>query len=272
MPAVSAGRAATTAGVIARSGSGGAPPAIPAAVPEDDLGEAPRRAWRLLTGHESGGLLLWCAASDALMPLVALGEPGSGPVRGLAVLSDAQLVAVAHAGGDMALFRAPADDEDWLLSPPCDPESSADTRSGHAAAAFASAAAFNSASGGIVGSANGGTNSAAVAAAAATTLPTTIKPRRLLLRTHRAAVAAAVGCGLGMVTASALGAIKLWSADALVREARRSGLIPCGVGAAAAAADAAGSAAAAAIAAAQISPRTTSDSSRYAEIDELIYK
>eukprot|EP00878_Enallax_costatus_P045015 GHUV01053847.1.p1 GENE.GHUV01053847.1~~GHUV01053847.1.p1 ORF type:complete len:168 (-),score=46.01 GHUV01053847.1:133-597(-) len=53
---------------------------------------------------------------------------------------------------------------------------------------------------------------------------TTIKPRKAVLRTHRCSLAAAAACSYGVVTASSLGAIKLWTAEALAREAEKLGM------------------------------------------------
>jgi hypothetical protein len=66
-------------------------------------------------------------------------------------------------------------------------------------------------------------SSAATAAAAAGLA--TIKPRRVVLRTHRSMLVAAAACSSGMVTASATGCMKLWLAEGLGKEAERCGLL-----------------------------------------------
>jgi hypothetical protein len=190
-------------------------------VPEDNIGEDPRSSWRLVTGHENGQLLLWNAALDRLQPLVKVGEPGSSPVRAVAVMEAQRVLAVVHANGDLALFARPARDQDWLLT----------SASAAAAATAAAAAAGASAGAGLRGSsadlpvphqeaaAGDGRSSGAAGALS------TIKPRRVVLKTHRSALAAASSCSCGIVTASTLGTIRLWPAHGLGREAERCGLV-----------------------------------------------
>jgi len=90
--------------------------ALPESVPEDGIAENPRSSWRLVTGHDTGQLLLWSAASDKLQPLVIVGDSSQSPVKAVAVLEQQGLVAVAHANGDLSLFLRPVRDDDWLLA------------------------------------------------------------------------------------------------------------------------------------------------------------
>jgi hypothetical protein len=214
---------------------------VPTSVPEDNIGEDPRSGWRLITGHESGQLLLWNAASDRLQPLIKIGDTGLSPVRALCVMEEQGLLAVVHANGDLAMFLRPSRDRDWLMGP---------TTAAAAAAAgclmdgaASGAAGAGAAAGGSAGgSANGqgveqlspatsggaladrGRSGGGIAAAAAGL--TTIKPRRVVLRSHRSMLVAAAACSSGVVTASALGSIKLWPATGLGKEAERCGLLP----------------------------------------------
>lgn len=246
-----------SSGVFGSSGGG---LGLPCSVPEDKLGENPRSSWRLVTGHENGQLLLWCAALDCLQPLVNVGDPGTSPVRAVSVMESQRLVAVMHANGELALFARPARDQDWLLVP-----STATTADAAAAAAAGDAAAAASSAGGTLrqpGSSSGGgalhTGMAEAAASstpaagqhtpaaerqgtgtgasgskastpAAAALLSTIKPRRVLIKTHRSMLVAAAACGSGVVTSSALGSIRLWPAQGLGKEAERCGLVQPGL-------------------------------------------
>lgn len=221
---------------------------VPCSVPEDHIGEDPRSSWRLITGHESGQLLLWNAAADWLQPVVKVGDPGLSPVRALCVMEEQGLVAAVHANGDLALFLRPARDRDWLMSP---------AKSTAGAAAAAAGSTLDGSTGGASPTASGaggsssprgqpgaseqqllspatstgggvgerGKSSGGGAATAAVGL-NTIKPRRVVLKSHRSVLVAAAACSNGVVTASALGSIKLWPAEGLAKEAERCGLLP----------------------------------------------
>jgi hypothetical protein len=222
---------------------------VPMSVPEDHIGEDPRSSWRLVTGHESGQLLLWNAAADQLQPVIRVGEPGLSPVKSLCVMEEQGLLAVVHANGDLAVFRRPTRDRDWLLSPTTNAAAAADGAGAAAAAAAAAAAgggvSCSSNSGSGAGSTPGDNLSHALSCGP-TGLHgerarsggggggdgpngaglTTIKPRRVVLHSHRSMLVAAAACSSGVVTASALGSIKLWPAEGLGREAERCGLLP----------------------------------------------
>jgi hypothetical protein len=207
-------------------------------VPEDNLGEAPRSSWRLVTGHDNGQLLLWAAAEDVLRPLVVVGEPGGSAVRGIAVVDPDGVLAVAHANGDLALFTRPADDADWhLASADGADEEEAWSAPGGAASSPSPVAsrlllrgsssgsgrrmAGGSSSGGGGG---GGAFDSAGSSALASAALLTIKPRRVVLQAVRGNVVAAAACSAGMVTASSSGKVRLWPAKNLVQEAERCGL------------------------------------------------
>lgn len=215
---------------------------VPSSVPEDHIGEDPRSSWRLVTGHESGQLLLWNAASDRLQPVVKVGDPGLSPVRALCVLEEQGLLAVVHANGDLALCLRPARDRDWLMGPATTaaaaPGAAAGgTSDGVGAAPAAAGAPGLGSSGGSAAGEQQLSLSAATAGAgersgksgggggAAAAGLTTIKPRRVVLKSHRSMLVAAAACSSGMVTASALGSIKLWPAEGLAKEAERRGLL-----------------------------------------------
>eukprot|EP00775_Hariotina_reticulata_P009889 gene9889-10046_t len=231
-------------------GAGGMGTALPESVPEDGIAENPRSSWRLVTGHDSGQLLLWSAASDKLQPLVIVGDSSQSPVKAVAVLEQQGLVAVAHANGDLSLFLRPVRDDDWLLAGGRQHKSSSGGLDRLRAAGDHSssggsgirqstdgAARSNRMSFEVSGSAGaaGGDlldadtdtmdgSDCSTAGAAAGALHT-IKPSRVMLKTHRSAVACAAACTAGIATASSLGAIKLWTADSLAREAERGGLV-----------------------------------------------
>lgn len=219
---------------------------VPTSVPEDHIGEDPRSSWRLVTGHESGQLLLWNAAADQLQPVIRVGEAGLSPVKSLCVMEEQGLLAVVHANGDLAVFIRPMRDRDWLLGPT--------TMSAAGDGAGAAAAAAGTVGGGVScssssnsGSAAGSTPGDTLSHALSSGPPaphgdrarsggggggtngaglTTIKPRRVVLHSHRSMLVAAAACSGGVVTASALGSIKLWPAEGLGREAERCGLLP----------------------------------------------
>lgn len=210
---------------------------VPTSVPEDNIGEDPRSGWRLITGHESGQLLLWNAASDRLQPLIKIGDAGLSPVRALCVMEEQGLLAVVHANGDLAMFLRPSRDRDWLMGPTTAAVAAGCSMDGAASGVSGAGAVANCSAG---GSANGqggeqlspATSSGPVAdrgrsggGSAASGL-TTIKPRRVVLRSHRSMLVAAAACSSGVVTASALGSIKLWPAAGLGKEAERCGLLP----------------------------------------------
>jgi hypothetical protein len=211
---------------------------VPTSVPEDNIGEDPRSGWRLITGHESGQLLLWNAASDRLQPLIKIGDTGLSPVRALCVMEEQGLLAVVHANGDLAMFLRPLRDRDWLMGPNtaavaaaagCLMEGAPSGPSG------AGAIAGGGASGHVAEQLSPDTSGTAPAdrgrsgggsAAAAAARLTTIKPRRVVLRSHRSMLVAAAACSSGVLTASAPGSIKLWPAAGLAKEAERCGLLP----------------------------------------------
>ncbi len=65
---------------------------------------SPPAAWRLLTGHENGQLVLWHPKASALVPLIRIGDPTSS-VRGLHVLDEAAgMVVAAHQCGMLQFF------------------------------------------------------------------------------------------------------------------------------------------------------------------------
>lgn len=214
---------------------------IASTVREDGIGECPRSSWRLVTGHENGQLLIWNAASDLLQPLVKIGEPGSSPIRAVAAFEQQGLLATAHANGDLAVFSRPVRDEDWMLSCTAPRPGSSSSHgilsqrltdsAGHSrrpsgSSTAAAPQASTAAAAATVSAAAAASNSSGSAQG----LPghsvlTTVKPRRVVLRSHRCSLAGAAACGYGVVTASSLGAIKLWTADALVIEAERMGLL-----------------------------------------------
>jgi len=224
---------------------------VPCCVPEDNIGEDPRSSWRLITGHESGQLLLWNAAADRLQPLVKIGEPGLSPVRALSVMEEQGLLAVVHANGDLALFLRPARDRDWLMGPATQSTAGgfavdgsvgsgtsgvglaagATGGGGSCQAGTAAFQGYDSAAGAALTSGGGaasdrGRSTGGGSSAAAPAGLTTIKPRRVVLRSHRSMLVAAAACSSGVATASSLGAIKLWPADGLGKEAERCGLLP----------------------------------------------
>lgn len=206
---------------------------IQSTVHEDGVGENPRSSWRLVSGHRNGQLLLWDAASDVLQPLVLVGESGSSPVKAVAALEQQGLLAVAHLNGELVIFNRPLRDEDWMLAPSASnfhtmgaaqiqgpPNSTCGSRRPSAcSAALPTAASASTAA--AAAALPGKVPSFALQSQAALT---TIKPRRVMLRLHRCSLAAAAACCCGVVTASSLGAIKLWTAEALGREAERLGL------------------------------------------------
>lgn len=206
---------------------------VPCSVPEDNFGEHPRSSWRLITGHESGQLLIWNAAADRLQPLVKVGEPGLSPVKALCVMEEQGLLAVVHANGDLALFLRPAHDSDWLMVPRVSAGAAGSldgsVRSGltgRMAKAFSGPHSSGGGAAAAAGGAAGERGSSAAGAAPAPSSLTTIKPRRVVLRSHRSLLAAAAACSSGVVTASVLGSIKLWPAEGLGKEAERCGLLP----------------------------------------------
>eukprot|EP00882_Tetradesmus_deserticola_P011737 GHRQ01012417.1.p1 GENE.GHRQ01012417.1~~GHRQ01012417.1.p1 ORF type:complete len:613 (+),score=232.73 GHRQ01012417.1:203-1840(+) len=208
-----------------------------ASVPEDGIGEQPRCSWRLITGHDNGQLLLWSGASDRLVPLVKVGEP-LAPVRAVTVLEQQGLLVVARANGDVSLFLRPARDEDWVL-PPVQLQQhrlrGAGPRDGPADGA-------RTASGGGIEAGGSGDGSSS-AAAAGDAQPqqqqahqlsqllqhqqglTAIRPRKVSLRSHRSPLVCAAACAAGVATASSSGAIQLWTAEGIAREAERGGLL-----------------------------------------------
>lgn len=217
---------------------------VPTSVPEDNIGEDPRSGWRLISGHENGQLLLWNAASDRLQPVIKIGEPGLSPVKSLCVMEEQGLLAVVHANGELALFLRPTRDRDWLMGPTTTAAPSAATSEGGAGQGISGggAAAAGAAAANAGGSAAGGQTGEQLSPATSTGIPgervrsgggstaaaglTTIKPRRVVLKSHRSMLVAAAACSGGVVTASALGSIKLWPAEGLGKEAERCGLLP----------------------------------------------
>lgn len=206
-------------------------------VHEDGIGEDPRSSWRLVTGHENGQLLLWNAASDHLQPLVKVGTAGSSPIRAVAALEQQGLLATAHANGDLVLFNRPAQDEDWLLQCATAAPSTAGMTPQRVTDSAGASRRPSSSTTLLMPLASTASAAVTVSAAAAAVSGggsnhgpgvglTTIKPRMAVLRSHRCNLAAAAACSYGIVTASGMGAIKLWTADALGREADRVGLLP----------------------------------------------
>lgn len=202
---------------------------VPPIVPEDNIGEDPRSGWRLVTGHESGQLLLWNAAADRLAPVIKIGDPGLSPVKALCAMEQQGLLAVVHANGDLAMFLRPSRDRDWHMGPTTLQLASAAASDGGGAAAAPGGGSAGPSSSEQLPSVtppgaqgergrSGGGGSAAGAAL------TTIKPRRVVLRSHRSMLVAAAACSNGVVTANAVGTIKLWPADGLGKEAERFGL------------------------------------------------
>lgn len=235
--------AAGTASVhsLAAAGSNGslAGSLIASILLEDGIAEDPRSSWRLITGHENGQLLIWEAAVDSLHPLVKVGEAGASPVRAVAALEQQGLVAVAHSSGELVLFNRPVRDEDWMLSCAPAPQAGNSTlgtlavkHQAHCGLDGAGASRRPSGSSRALSHiAHAAAASATMAAAAValrhSTVPcplTTIKPRKAVLCSHRCSLAAAAACGYGVVTASSLGAIKLWTGEALAKEAEKLGM------------------------------------------------
>jgi hypothetical protein len=202
---------------------------VPPIVPEDNIGEDPRSGWRLVTGHESGQLLLWNAAADRLAPVIKIGDPGLSPVKALCVMEQQGLLAVVHANGDLAMFLRPNRDRDWHMGPATPQPASAAASDGGGGPAAATASAGPSSeqllsvalpgAPGERGRSGGGGGAAGAAL-------TTVKPRRVVLRSHRSMLVAAAACSNGVVTANAVGTIKLWPAEGLAKEAERFGLCP----------------------------------------------
>jgi hypothetical protein len=217
-----------------------------ASVPENSIGEQPRCSWRLVTGHDNGQLLIWSGASDRLMPLVKVGEP-LGPVRAVTVFENQGLLAVARANGDVSLFLRPARDEDWVLPPVQLPAQQQqhqqlavcardDTADGAGPACCGSSDAGGSGNGSSCAGTAAGDNTQQQQQQQQQQVQqqaqlleqqglTAIKPRKVTLRSHRSQLACAAACAAGVATASSLGAIKLWSAEGLAREAERGGLM-----------------------------------------------
>jgi hypothetical protein len=160
------------------------------------------------------------------------------------VLEQQGLLVVVRADGDMSLFLRPARDEDWVL-PPMQLQQRQQQRQQQQQQApagnmddAASAAGAANGNGGYTSSSNGGSSSAAAGDMQQEQQPaqqqvqhqhqyglTAIRPRKVTLRSHRTQLACAAACAAGVATASSLGAIKLWSADALAKEAERGGLL-----------------------------------------------
>lgn len=174
---------------------------LPAPVPEHG-GDGARTRWQLLSGHDSGQVLVWNVGRDTLAPACKLGEGGS-PVRAVVALDAWGLIATAHANGELTVFARAAQAADW----------------GGGALSGAASHALSSASVGSAhdsGSGSGGhTTSVGVAC---------VRPRRVVVRAHRSAITAAAGCAAGLVTASSQGTLRLWRAADLAREADKGGL------------------------------------------------
>lgn len=205
-------RATVSSGIISAAASAGLGPesrggsagsgalstgALPASVPEhaavESAADEARRSWQLLSGHDSGQVLVWNVVRDRLTPVCKLGEPGSA-VRAVVSLDAWGLIATAHASGEVALVSRPAQASDW---------------------------------GGGALSTGAGSSSGSIAGPAAPTMSVGIacvRPRRAVLRAHRSSIVAAGGCSGGVVTASGQGTLRLWRSAELAREADRAGL------------------------------------------------
>jgi hypothetical protein len=158
------------------------------------------------------------------------------------VLEQHGLLAVARANGDVSLFLRPAKDEDWVLPPaqlPVQPQQHQqlavcardDTADGAAPAGCGSSDAGGSGNGSSCAAAAGDNKQQQQqhlqqqAQLLEQQGLTAIRPRKVTLRSHRSQLAFAAACAAGVATASSLGAIKLWSAEGLAREAERGGLL-----------------------------------------------
>jgi hypothetical protein len=154
------------------------------------------------------------------------------------VLEQQGLLVVARANGDVSLFLRPARDEDWVL-PPMQLQQYQHQQSSAGASISNDAAGTagpHSSSCDATGSGSGSSNGAAAGDAQQEQQQvqqqqqqqhglTAIRPRKVTLRSHRSQLACAAACAAGVATASSLGAIKLWSADGLAKEAERGGLL-----------------------------------------------
>jgi hypothetical protein len=60
--------------------------------------------WRLVTGHDSGQLLLWHPCSHQLQPIMKI-EGSSSSVRGIMVFESCGLMCTGHANGDLVIFK-----------------------------------------------------------------------------------------------------------------------------------------------------------------------
>ena len=69
-------------------------------------GGPPAMDWRLLTGHESGQLVMWHPASTRLSPLMYFGEPCS-PIRGIMVFEGIDIICTGHLNGEVQMFVRP---------------------------------------------------------------------------------------------------------------------------------------------------------------------
>lgn len=62
-------------------------------------------SWRLLTGHESGNILMFDPTLPHLQPVLKIAFPGNIAVRGISVLESLGLMALGRADGTIQLMR-----------------------------------------------------------------------------------------------------------------------------------------------------------------------
>jgi hypothetical protein len=70
-------------------------------------GGPPPMDWRLLTGHESGQLVMWHPAATRLCPLLYFGDPCHNPICGIMVFESLDLICTGHANGEVQIFVRP---------------------------------------------------------------------------------------------------------------------------------------------------------------------
>ncbi|GAX75255.1 hypothetical protein CEUSTIGMA_g2700.t1 [Chlamydomonas eustigma] len=145
--------------------------------------------WRLLTGHESGQIVLWHPDAHRLMPLMYILEPGS-PIRGLMVFEQYNLVCTAHANGDIQVFIRPSMGG-MSISVPLGP--------------FATLPP---------GSESAHPNSFGL-----------YRPKKVSIKAHKSPMVMMLGTAGSMVTASIKGTIRLWHAEEIAAEAERGGIV-----------------------------------------------